>query len=87
MAYIEAKARGSRTYYYLTRNRRLGERWKKTRAYIGASAPSIPMQASAHSPLANAYREALPKIRALQKNPKIAGVSFRLDWIESKAIN
>jgi len=67
MAYVEAKARGGRTYYYLTHNRRVSGRWKKTRRYIGTSAPTLPMQKTAPSTSASAYRSTLEKIRALEQ--------------------
>ncbi|MCX6772633.1 MAG: nucleotidyltransferase family protein [Candidatus Micrarchaeota archaeon] len=67
MAYLEAKARGNRTYYYLTRNRRTRTGWKKTRQYIGTSTPALPKQAVQSSPQASAYRSTLSKIRELEK--------------------
>jgi len=65
MGYIEAKKREGRVYYYLTQNRRMGGRWKKTRQYIGTSLPSVPRQKI--FPHASAYKSTLQKIRELEK--------------------
>jgi len=70
MAYLEAKMRNGRAYYYFTRNRRAGGRWKKTRTYIGTAPPAHKTKIA--GTLDSAYRAALPKIRALAKHPKVA---------------
>lgn len=69
MAYLEAKIRNGRAYYYLTSNRREKGGWKKSRTYIGKGA-SMPQ--AKPTGLGHAYRGALPKVRALAKNPKVA---------------
>lgn len=38
--YIEKKKRGSNIYYYLTENRRIEGKWKKTRKYLGVHTPA-----------------------------------------------
>ncbi|MFQ5621185.1 MAG: Fic family protein [Candidatus Nanoarchaeia archaeon] len=41
MAYVEEIKRGKKTYYYLTKNVRLGlHKWKKVRVYLGDRKPS-----------------------------------------------
>ncbi len=62
--------RNGRAYYYFTRNRREKGGWKKTRTYLGKSAP-VPKAKSANN-LDSAYQAALPSIRALAKHPKVA---------------
>lgn len=69
MAYLEAKIRNGRAYYYLTSNRREKGGWKKNRTYIGTSSP-LPAKPAGRPE--SAYRAALPKVRALAKNPKVA---------------
>ncbi len=38
--YIEKKQIAGRTYYYLTENKRVGDKWKKTRKYLGVHTPA-----------------------------------------------
>ena len=40
MAYVEKKKIGGKTYYYLTENKRVGGKWKKTRKYLGVHTPA-----------------------------------------------
>lgn len=70
VAYLEVKRTNGRAYYYLTLNRRAGKGWKKTRRYIGTTLPSIPKKTA--SPLDEAYRTALLKVKHLAKNRKIS---------------
>lgn len=37
MAYVEKKTIGGNIYYYLTETRRVGNKWKKTRKYLGGT--------------------------------------------------
>ena len=42
MTYIETIKRGSKTYYYLTKNLRINiNKWKKIRIYLGNKKPPI----------------------------------------------
>src|SRR3989338_755812 len=38
--YIEKKKISGKTYYYLTENKRVGGKWKKTRKYLGVHTPA-----------------------------------------------
>lgn len=82
MGYIEAKKRNGRAYFYLTQNRRVGGKWKKTRRYIGTSRPSLRQKVS---PLASAYKAALPKIMALSKNKKVVACYLFGSYVKNPA--
>lgn len=40
MTYIEVMRRNGKEYYYLTKNFRLGQKWKKVRKFVGSKKPS-----------------------------------------------
>ena len=83
--YIEKKTANGKTYYYLTENRRVGAKWKKTRKYLGVHTPAgfeKPRKERPSPALSKAETAAIDRIRCNYAKSHRIGPSL---WKEERA--